>query len=179
MGVPIYDRRREGDQPGCRPRRSPARPATATTPAARSRTAPARLLGRHRDPADADKPIRYHDEQIARAVLAHFLNLGTQTGSWALGSTFADFFTLSLQTVAEDSATPPRARRRGPGRHELRSEEPAPQLHFDEIGKSQVEQALGEMYGTGQDNKDQQQLGAAQRAQERAQYLRKNGAQDA
>lgn len=49
---------------------------------------------------DTDKPIRYHDEQIARAVLAHFLNLGTETGSWALGSTFADFFTLSLQTVA-------------------------------------------------------------------------------
>ena len=53
---------------------------------------------------DADKPIRYHDEQIARAVLAHFLNLGTQTGSWALGSTFADFFTQSLQAVAQDIA---------------------------------------------------------------------------
>jgi hypothetical protein len=49
---------------------------------------------------DADAPIRYYDEQIARAVLAHFLNLGTETGSWALGTTFADFFTLSLQTVA-------------------------------------------------------------------------------
>jgi len=46
---------------------------------------------------DADVPIRYHDEQIARAVLAHFLNLGTQTGSWALGTTFADFFVFSLQ----------------------------------------------------------------------------------
>lgn len=53
---------------------------------------------------DADKPIRYHDEQMARAVLAHFLNLGTQTGSWALGSTFADFFTLSLQAVADEVA---------------------------------------------------------------------------
>ena len=50
---------------------------------------------------DTDKPIRYHDEQIARAVLAHFLNLGTETGSWALGSTFADFFTSSLNAVAE------------------------------------------------------------------------------
>ncbi|WP_431841415.1 phage portal protein family protein [Calidifontibacter indicus] len=53
---------------------------------------------------DADKVIRYHDEQMARAVLAHFLNLGTQTGSWALGSTFADFFTLSLQAVADELA---------------------------------------------------------------------------
>jgi hypothetical protein len=34
---------------------------------------------------NAQPSIRYHDEQIARAVLAHFLNLGTQTGSWALG----------------------------------------------------------------------------------------------
>lgn len=49
---------------------------------------------------DTNGPIRYHDEQIARAVLAHFLNLGTETGSWALGTTFADFFVLSLQTVA-------------------------------------------------------------------------------
>lgn len=53
---------------------------------------------------DMDKPIRYHDEQIARAVLAHFLNLGTETGSWALGSTFADFFTNSLNAVAQHLA---------------------------------------------------------------------------
>jgi len=52
---------------------------------------------------DADAAIRYYDEQIARAVLAHFLNLGTETGSWALGSTFADFFTGSLQAVARRS----------------------------------------------------------------------------
>lgn len=45
--------------------------------------------------------IRYHDEQIARSALLHFLNLGTQTGSWALGTTFADFFTYALQTQAE------------------------------------------------------------------------------
>lgn len=53
---------------------------------------------------DADPPIRYYDEQMARSALAHFLNLGTQTGSWALGTTFADFFTLSLRTVAEQVA---------------------------------------------------------------------------
>jgi hypothetical protein len=48
--------------------------------------------------------VRYFDEQIARAVLAHFLNLGTQTGSWALGSTFADFFVSSLQATAQQVA---------------------------------------------------------------------------
>lgn len=63
-----------------------------------------RLMGVEGQVPDASTPIRYHDEQIARAVLAHFLNLGTQTGSWALGSTFADFFTQSLQAVAQDIA---------------------------------------------------------------------------
>jgi hypothetical protein len=84
---------------------------------------------------NADTAIRYHDEQIARAVLAHFLNLGTQTGSWALGSTFADFFTLSLQTVAEYVRDVANAHivedlvdlNFGP-------DEPAPQIVFDEIG---------------------------------------------
>lgn len=93
------------------------------------------LKGVEGDLPDADKPIRYYDEQIARAVLAHFLNLGTETGSWALGSTFADFFTLSLQTVAmqiADVAT----------QHIIEDlvdlnwgpDEAAPRLVFDEIG---------------------------------------------
>lgn len=84
---------------------------------------------------DANPAIRYHDEQIARAFLAHFLNLGTQTGSWALGSTLGEFFTLSLQTLAEniaDVAT----------QHIVEDlvdwnwgpDEPAPRIVFDEIG---------------------------------------------
>ena len=84
---------------------------------------------------DAEKPIRYYDEQIARAVLAHFLNLGTETGSWALGATFADFFTLSLQTVALQVADVL-------NQHVVEdlvdlnwgTEEPAPRVVFDEIG---------------------------------------------
>lgn len=88
---------------------------------------------------DADPAIRYHDEQIARAVLAHFLNLGTQTGSWALGSTFADFFTLGLQTVAEAIADTA-------NQHIVEDivdwnfgpDEPAPQLVFEEIGSRQA-----------------------------------------
>jgi hypothetical protein len=88
---------------------------------------------------DALPAIEYHDSQIARAVLAHFLNLGTQTGSWALGTTFADFFTLSLQTLAQqiaDTAT----------QHIIEDlvdinfgeDEPAPRLTFDEIGSRQA-----------------------------------------
>jgi hypothetical protein len=81
--------------------------------------------------------VKYHDEQIARAVLAHFLNLGTQTGSWALGTTFADFFTLSLQSIAELVRSTATAHlvedlvdlNYGPT-------EPAPRLVFDEIGSN-------------------------------------------
>lgn len=84
---------------------------------------------------NADVAIRYHDEQIARAVLAHFLNLGTQTGSWALGTTFADFFTFSLQTVAELVCNIANA-------HVVEDivdinfgeDVPAPRIVFDEIG---------------------------------------------
>src|SRR5207245_4191509 len=84
---------------------------------------------------DTDGPIRYHDEQIARAVLAHFLNLGTETGSWALGSTFADFFTLSLQSLADQMADTA-------NQHIVEDlvdwnwgpDEPAPRIVFDEIG---------------------------------------------
>lgn len=54
---------------------------------------------------NAMEPVNYHDQQIARTMLAHFLNLGTQTssatGSYNLGAQFADFFAMSLQTVAE------------------------------------------------------------------------------
>ena len=92
---------------------------------------------------DADPAIRYHDEQSARAVLAHFLNLGTETGSWALGSTFADFFVLSLQALGEqiaDVAT----------QHIVEDlvdwnwgpDEPAPRIVFDEIGSQYEATAL-------------------------------------
>jgi hypothetical protein len=97
------------------------------------------LRGVEGDLPQALPSIRYHDEQIGRAVLAHFLNLGTQTGSWALGTTFADFFTLSLQTLAQqiaDTAT----------QHVVEDlvdinfgpNEPAPKIVFDEIGSRQA-----------------------------------------
>jgi hypothetical protein len=97
-----------------------------------------RLMGVEGTLPDAKPAIEYHDQQIARAVLAHFLNLGTQTGSWALGSTFADFFTLSLQTLAQQIADTTT-------QHVIEDlvdvnwgpDEPAPRLCFDEIGSRQ------------------------------------------
>lgn len=92
---------------------------------------------------DAQRPIQYHDEQIARAVLAHFLNLGTQTGSWALGSTFADFFTQSLTAVAQEVADITTA-------HVVEDlvdinwgeDEPAPKIVFDDIGSNAAALAI-------------------------------------
>lgn len=45
--------------------------------------------------------IEYHDSQIAKAVLAHFLNLEGKGGSYALAETQSDLFVQSLQTIAE------------------------------------------------------------------------------
>lgn len=70
--------------------------------------AKARLLGVEGTLPDALKSVMYHDDQIGTAVLAHFLNLGRQTGSWALGSTFQDFFVSSLDGIGgfiADTAT--------------------------------------------------------------------------
>jgi len=88
---------------------------------------------------DSDPFIRYQDEQIARAVLANFLNLGgdNSTGSYALGDTFADFFVQSLQTTGEQTADTATQHvvedlvdvNYGPN-------EPAPRITFDEIGAS-------------------------------------------
>lgn len=116
---------------------------------------------------DIDKFVRYQDEQIARAVLAHFLNLGTQTGSWALGSTFADFFTLSLQAIAEDYRDVSTS-------HIVEDlvdinfgrEVPAPRIHFDEIGsRGAVDSALAEI----------RKLAGLEDDDDLAAFLRQNG----
>lgn len=88
---------------------------------------------------DARPWVEYQDEQIARAVLAHFLNLGKQTGSWALGSTLGDFFVDSLQTEAEMVADTANYHvvedlveaNFGP-------DEPAPRIVFEEIGSQRA-----------------------------------------
>jgi hypothetical protein len=77
-----------------------------TTGAAIPNGAKFEMKGVTGDLPDASKPIGYYDDQIASAVLAHFLNLGgdDSTGSYALGDTFENFFTMSLQTVAQEFA---------------------------------------------------------------------------
>jgi phage gp29-like protein len=95
------------------------------------------LVGVSGNVPDILAAIRYHDEQIARSMLANVLNLGQArgTGSWALGTTLYDVLALSIEAIAEnvrDTAT----------KHVIEDlvdvnygpDEPAPRLVFDEIG---------------------------------------------
>lgn len=102
------------------------------------------LLGVTGDLPDAEKFVQYHDAQIARSALGHFLNLGSQTngqvGSYNLGSVFADTFHLGLDAVAEQIRTTANAHiiedlvdiNFGPS-------VPAPRLVYDPIGTRQTE----------------------------------------
>jgi phage gp29-like protein len=88
---------------------------------------------------DPNPFVRYLDEQIARAVLAHVLNLGTQTGSWALGSVLADVLTQSLQAEAEDKAdTGTQHVVEDWVDYNFGPTEPAPRIVFDPIGAQQA-----------------------------------------
>jgi hypothetical protein len=97
------------------------------------------LLGVQGALPNIDGFVRYQDELIARAVLAHFMNLGQAqgTGSFALGASFMDFFIMSLEglaTLVAQTAT----------HHIVEDlvdinfgpEEPAPQIVADPIGRN-------------------------------------------
>lgn len=94
------------------------------------------VTGQLPDPRPA---IEYHDAQIGRVALAHFLNLDGQGGSYALASTQADLFTTAVKSVAEmirDTAN----------RHIVEDlvdwnfgeTVPAPRIVFDEISESSL-----------------------------------------
>lgn len=104
MGVPIYTATPEGDDFEKGRKLAQGFRSGESAGGAIPNEATLELMGVKGTLPDAEAAIRYHDEQIGRSVLAHFLNLGTQTGSWALGTTFSDFFVMSLQTVAQDVA---------------------------------------------------------------------------
>ena len=103
---------------------------------------------------DIGKIKTYNDDLIGRVVLAHFLNLGQAagTGSYALGVTFQDFFTLGLQAEAE-------LVRRVASRHIVRDlvtwtwgpAVRAPKLVFDEIGsrKDSIVHAIAALVSAG------------------------------
>lgn len=57
------------------------------------------LMGMTGSIRDLMPSIQYHDQQIGRASLAMFLNLGHDRGSQSLGETFLELFTKSLNAV--------------------------------------------------------------------------------
>ncbi|MBE7338116.1 DUF935 family protein [Corynebacterium aurimucosum] len=86
--------------------------------------------------------IEYHDAQIGKAALAHFLNLDGEGGSYALATVQADLFTQSLSATAEqvaDTAT----------QHIVADlvdwnwgpDEPIPAIEFDDIRSTSLEVA--------------------------------------
>jgi hypothetical protein len=99
------------------------------------------LLGVQGALPDIEKYVAYHDSQISRSALGHFLNLGGQTngqvGSYNLGSVFADTFHLGLETVDRELLATANA-------HAVEDlvdinfgpDEPAPRLVDDPIGMS-------------------------------------------
>lgn len=103
MGLPVYEGSPDADDKELAAGKQIAQSykAGSSSGASIPSGAALKLLGVEGNIPPAQPAIDYHDAQIGRSVLAHFLNLGNQTGSWALGSTFADFFVMSLQTVAE------------------------------------------------------------------------------
>lgn len=92
------------------------------------------LLGVQGNLPDIQAAIAYHDNMIAIAGLAHFLNL-SGGGSYALASVQADTFVQSVQTFAESIRDIAQS-------HVVEdivdinwgTSEPAPRLVFDEIG---------------------------------------------
>lgn len=80
--------------------------------------------------------IEYHDSQIARAGLAHVLNLDGKGGSYALAEVQLGVFIQSLQTIAERIATTANAHLVEEMVHFGTGQEtgPYPRIVFDPIG---------------------------------------------
>ena len=140
MGVPVYQAgsRDEQAQLDAGKKIATSYKAGAASGAALPWEAKLRLLGVEGNLPDAQPAITYHDNAMAKAVLAHFLNLDGKGGSYALASTQEDFFTLSLQTEAQYIADVA-------NQHVVEDlvdanfgeDEPAPRIVFDEIGSRQ------------------------------------------
>lgn len=112
MGVPVY----EGSELAQDPQKDLAYGqelaqkvrAGAAAGAAVPAKAKLSLVGVSGQLVSPREAIAYHDSMMARAVLAHFLNLEGKGGSYALAETQSDLFIQSLQTIAEwiaDTAT--------------------------------------------------------------------------
>ncbi|GAB3867357.1 hypothetical protein GCM10028801_41150 [Nocardioides maradonensis] len=138
MGIPVYEAAGKGqDELDAGEEIAAGLRAGENAGAALPNGAALKLLGVSGTVPDLLGAIRYHDEQIARSMLANILNLGGArgTGSYALGNTFNDVLSLAIEAIAENI-------RDTASRHIIEDlvdlnygpDEPAPRLVFDEIG---------------------------------------------
>ena len=136
MGVPLYKAAGNGqDELDSGRKLASAWRSGLTSGASVPNGADILLRGVEGELPDAMPPIKYHDEQIGRSVLAHFLNLDAQGGSYALAKVQADTFVQSLQALAQEVADTT-------NQHVVEDlvdltwgpDEPVPLLRFDEIG---------------------------------------------
>lgn len=110
----------------------------ATAGASLRNGATLRLIGVEGKVVDSLPWVRYYDEQMAKAALAHFLTLGgdNATGSYNLAETFARAFADGVQTIAQDVCDVT-------NQHVIEDlvdlnwgpSEPAPRLVFEGIGE--------------------------------------------
>ncbi|WP_064442612.1 phage portal protein family protein [Hoyosella altamirensis] len=106
MGVPVYTAGEPGNQEEIDRGQKMASELRSGSSSGASIPNEAKLeiLGVKGQLVSPREAIAYHDAQIGRSALAHFLNLSDKGGSYALADTQAEIFVQALQTIAEDIA---------------------------------------------------------------------------
>lgn len=102
MGVPVYENPLGADEEAIEKGRKMAEGYRAGSQSGASLPNGGKLtlLGVSGQLLDPRPVIEYHDAQIGRIALAHFLNLDGQGGSYALASTQSDLFTTQENGIA-------------------------------------------------------------------------------
>ncbi|QGZ17103.1 portal protein [Arthrobacter phage DrYang] len=106
MGVPVmdYDESVEGASREAAERTVQEWRAGATAGLVKPKGTEFSLVGVNGSTVDPIPLINLHDQAIAKGALAMFMDLGHDAGARSLGDTFVDFFTDSLQAVADQIA---------------------------------------------------------------------------
>lgn len=105
MGVPIYTTREDSPEPQTELDQGQAIAENLRSGESAGAAIPGgaklEIKGTQGQLASPRQAIEYHDAMMAKSVLAHFLNLDSGGGSYALADTQADFFVQTLQTIAD------------------------------------------------------------------------------
>lgn len=90
---------------------------------------------------DIQPAIRHHNEEIAKSVLAQFINLGTsETGSRALGESMMEFFYDAIEGHAKNVASQINHEVLWPTMDLNFADKPRPELRFEDLGSVSLSQ---------------------------------------